>query len=279
MNQHLNHNQNHNGSLNHHGPATLDQEVDREQIVSLKSKLHESGLPDHALQGGSLVERLDPALGEATSGMGALLTELIRRTLRGGVQRIDDELQSQVEEKVDATVAERMPLIESAAGQAAEVKARQVVGEECQATRQEVRQTASRLDGQLAQTRLELTATKDKLAETKTQLTAAQHRLTETQQDLGQQIVSSSHRVERTARDLVREQVESLTKRSKGTLQSLNGRIEGLGGRSDALELRLEYLENQLTRMAARVIEVERPRGLRRFWLALTGKRRKVVKQ
>ena len=65
MNQHANHHP------NHHGSATLNHLADREQIVSLKSKLHESGLPDHSLQNGSLVERLDPALGEATSGMGA----------------------------------------------------------------------------------------------------------------------------------------------------------------------------------------------------------------
>src|SRR4029453_1523915 len=114
MNQHLNHSSN-------HVSAILNQDVDREQIVSLKGKLHEPGLADYSLQTGSLVERLDPALGEATSGMGALLTQLVPRPLRGGGQRIDDELQSQVEEKVDATVAERIPLIESAAGQAAEV--------------------------------------------------------------------------------------------------------------------------------------------------------------
>jgi hypothetical protein len=273
MNQHGNH-VNH---INHPGTATLNHGLDREQIVSLKSKLHEAGLAE-GLPNGSLVERLDPALGEATSGMGALLTELIRRTLRGGVQRIDDELQSQVEEKVDATVAERIPLIESAAGQAAETTARQVVGQECQAIEQEVKDAASRLDGQLAQTRLELASTKDKLAETKTQLAAAQRRLTETQQELGQQIVSSSHRVEKTARDLIRQQVESLTERSKLTLQSLNSRIERQGGRSDALEVRLAQLEHQLTRMAGRIIELERPRGLRKLWLLLTGKRRKAVK-
>ncbi len=202
-----------NQHANHHGPATLDHDSDCEQIVSLKSKRHEAGLPDPDLTGGSLVERLDPALAEATTGMGALLSELIRRTLRGGVQRIDEELQSQVEEKVDATVAERMPQVESAAGQAAEAKARQVVGRECQAI----------------------------------------------QQDLGQQIAASSHRVEKTARDLIHEQVESLTQRSKSTLQSLNGRIDGLRGSSDALELRIEQLEGQLTRMAARIIALEKP--------------------
>jgi hypothetical protein len=253
MNQHATHH------LNHTGTATLDEGLDREQIVSLKTKLQEAGLPE-APSGGSLVERLDPALVEASSGMGTLLTELIRRTLRGGVQRIDDELQSQVEEKVDATVAERIPVIESTA----EVKARQVA-------EQEVKHTAHRLDGQLAQTRLELASTKDTLAETKTLLAAAQRRLTETQHDLSQQIAASGHRAEKTARDLVREQVENLSRRSKNTLESLYNRF-------DSLELQLGHLESQLTRMAARVIELERPRGLGRLWQLLRG-RRKVAKK
>ena len=99
--------------------------------------------------------------------------------------------------------------------------------------------------------------------------------LTETQKDLGQQIAATSHRVEKTARDLIREQVETLTQRSKTTLQSLNGRIDAVGGRSEALELRIEQLEGHLTRMAARLIELEKPRGLRRLWALLTGKRRR----
>lgn len=286
MNQHASHTATKNGAANsptnngatnngatNNGTATLDYHADCEPIVSLKSKRQEAGIPDAGPPGGTLVERLDPALADATTGMGTLLSELIRRTLRGGVQRIDEELQSQVDEKVDATVAEKIPLIESAAGQAAEAKARQLVGQECQAIQQEVKKTAGRLDGQLAQTRIELASTEDKLAETRTQLAAAQHRLTETQKDLGQQIAATSHRVEKTARDLIREQVENLTQRSKTTLQSLNGRIDALGGRSEALELRIEQLEGHLTRMAARLIELEKPRGLRRLWALLTGKR------
>jgi hypothetical protein len=259
-------------------PQHFDDAADRQQIVPLMDALHEPGV-----HGSSLVERLDPALGEATSGMGALLTELIRRTLRGGVQRIDDELQTQVEEKVDATVTDCLPRIESAASHIAQAAARQVAGQECQAIEREVKDTASRLDDQLVQTRQELASTEDKLAETKRQLaatelklTAAEGRLAETHQSLSQQIISTSHRVEKTARDFIHEQVQNLTQRSKTTLQSLNGRLERLDSRADAGDLRLEQLEAQLIRMAGRIIELEKPRGLRRLWLAIKPKRRKA---
>ena len=39
-----------------------------------------------------LMERMDPAIGEASSVMGAMLTEMIRRSLRGGVLHIGEEL-------------------------------------------------------------------------------------------------------------------------------------------------------------------------------------------
>ncbi|MBW3600813.1 MAG: hypothetical protein KY475_26545, partial [Planctomycetes bacterium] len=57
----------------------------------------------------SLVERLDPALGEASSGIGVLLSELVRRTLRGGVAKIEEEMHEFVEEKLELAVEERMP--------------------------------------------------------------------------------------------------------------------------------------------------------------------------
>jgi len=57
----------------------------------------------------SLTERLDPSIGEASTVMGAMITELLRRTLRGGVSRIGEGLDAYVNEKVDSTLAERTP--------------------------------------------------------------------------------------------------------------------------------------------------------------------------
>src|ERR1700722_2853875 len=71
-----------------------------------------------------LLEPLDPAIGEATSVVGAMLTELLRRTLRGGVVRIGDEMHGYVSDKVDTALAERTPGLEKLATEVAEHAAR-----------------------------------------------------------------------------------------------------------------------------------------------------------
>src|SRR5438034_8013789 len=81
---------------------------------------------DHSL---SLVDRMDPAIGEASSVMGAVLTELLRRSLRGGVLKISDELQAFVCDKVEGTLAERTPVIEQQASEVAGNTARAVAAE------------------------------------------------------------------------------------------------------------------------------------------------------
>src|SRR5690349_12159416 len=77
----------------------------------------------------TLVERMDPAIGEATSVMGAMLTELLRRTLRGGVRQVGDELQAFVAEKVDETIFDRRPVLEQIAHETADKSAREAATE------------------------------------------------------------------------------------------------------------------------------------------------------
>ena len=60
-------------------------------------------------QGLPLVERLDDALGEASSGIGAMLTELVRKSLRGGVQKIGDEIETLANDILDQSVEARLP--------------------------------------------------------------------------------------------------------------------------------------------------------------------------
>src|SRR5438552_2948323 len=67
-----------------------------------------------------LLERMDDAVGEATTVMGAVLTELLRRTLRGGVSQIGEGLTAYVSDQVDATIADRTPAIEPAAAEIAD---------------------------------------------------------------------------------------------------------------------------------------------------------------
>src|SRR5439155_5712717 len=104
----------------------------------------------------SLVERLDPAIGEATSVAGAMLTELLRRTLRGGVMRIGDEMHDHVSHKVDTVIAERTPGLEQLATEVAEHAARtaatEVATEEVHALEQRTQASDRELEGKITDT-------------------------------------------------------------------------------------------------------------------------------
>src|SRR5436853_617393 len=56
--------------------------------------------------------------------MGAMMSELLRRALRGSVRQIDDELHGHVAQKVDSTIAQRLPDIEQSVAAIAEKTAR-----------------------------------------------------------------------------------------------------------------------------------------------------------
>jgi len=116
-----------------------------------------------------LVEHLDPAIGEATSVVGAMLTELLRRTLRGGVMRIGDEMHGYVTNKVDAVITERTPVLEQLAADVAEHTARaaatEIATEEVHALEERTQASDRELAGKIAETAL--------AADQKTEQTAA----------------------------------------------------------------------------------------------------------
>jgi hypothetical protein len=103
-----------------------------------------------------LLDRLDPAIGEATSMVGAMLTELLRRTLRGGVVRIGDEMHGYVSDKVDTAIAERTPGLEQLAAEVAEHAARtaatEVATEEVHALEQRTQAGDRELAGKITET-------------------------------------------------------------------------------------------------------------------------------
>jgi hypothetical protein len=103
-----------------------------------------------------LAERMDQSIGEASSVLGAVLTELVRRTLRGGVTQIGTQLESYVAEKVDESVADRLPGIERAAAEAADGVARstavEVARREVLVLEQQHQQMALDLTGKIDRT-------------------------------------------------------------------------------------------------------------------------------
>lgn len=67
-----------------------------------------------------LVERLDSAIGEASTSIGMIMSELVRRSLRGGVGEIGASIHGFARDQVDEAVGEAMPRIELTVGRIAE---------------------------------------------------------------------------------------------------------------------------------------------------------------
>ena len=82
---------------------------------------------DQQIQTTSLGERLDPVIGETSSGIGALMGELVRRSLKEGVSGLGDSLVEYAEEKVENAVQQQMPVISEAADAVAESTSKRVI--------------------------------------------------------------------------------------------------------------------------------------------------------
>ena len=93
----------------------------------------------------SLPDRMDSAIGEASSVMGSVMTELIRRSLRGGVLQIGEGLHGYACEQVDAVIVEKTPVLENLASEVADRTARyaatEVAKQETEALAREARES------------------------------------------------------------------------------------------------------------------------------------------
>jgi chromosome segregation ATPase len=254
----------------------------------------------------SLVESMDSTIGEATSVMGAMITELIRRSLRGGVTQIGDQLTAFVGEKVASSVAERTPAIEQAAAEVAEHTARtaatEVAVEEVQALEKRTQESTRELATQIetVEKKAEVLTTeasrdlggKIELAEKKAELTVAS-----TARELVGKIEEAEKRVSEVTQAAVNQQVEALLERSRKVTALVKTRLvelEGLAKKLDqklteehsgrnaevtALKAELRKVVQANEAFGARVAELERPRGLKAFFLWLFGRRKREVKK
>jgi hypothetical protein len=210
--------------------------------------------PDSNPTSTALVDRLDPAIGETTSVVGAMLTELLRRTLRGGVMQIDGELHAFTAEKVEATIAERLPFVEQAAARAAEETAQLVATQTAQ-------QGVRALEQKTQETRQELAAridTVDRKAEQTTAATAQElaRQITEAEQqaraaalaraqELAAQIEETEKRVRAATQAEVTQQIEQLVQRSRKGTAALESRLKAMETAGTDLAQQLATLQQQ----------------------------------
>jgi hypothetical protein len=250
--------------------------------------------PENRKDALGLLDHLDPAIGEATSVVGAMLTELLRRTLRGGVVRIGDEMHGYVADKVDTVIADRKPGLEQLAAEVAEHAARsaatEVATEEVHALEKRTRESDLELAGKItetAQTAEQRTkesaeALAGKITETarlaeqrtKESAEALTGKITETARTAEQQTKASTDALtvqirqsEQRGQDALSEQVQTLVERSRE-------RSERLKAKFAERDVLIAHLGKQLDALMARVVELEKPRGFRALWLRLFGRRK-----
>jgi uncharacterized phage infection (PIP) family protein YhgE len=235
--------------------------------------------PENRKDALGLLERLDPAIGEATSMVGAMLTELLRRTLRGGVVRIGDEMHGYVSDKVDTVIAERTPGLEQLAAEVAEHAARtaatEVATEEVHALEQRTQASDLELAGKITETaRTAEARARESAAALTAQINECEQRgqaaLHEQVQILIGRSREGNDRLKAKFAELdnliasLTKQFESLGKELRRMLQ------ESLSGLSEELR----KLNEEQQSLATRVAELEKPRGLRALWLRLFGRRK-----
>jgi hypothetical protein len=248
-----------------------------------------------------LAGSMDQAIGEATTVMGAMVTELMRRSLRGGVLKIGEQLETYVGGCVDQTIAERRPVIEQTAAAVAEqtayTTAAKLVGEEVYALEQRTTEAGRALAGQIEEAERRTHEAADEKArrlsaeieEKRQQLTARIDegdqqaiRVThEKARELTGHIEATAKRVGEAAQAEISVRVQELMHKARKGDARVKARIRAvadiateLAQRLDAERQAREAEHAELRRandmLSARVAELERPRGLRRLgaWLA-----------
>jgi hypothetical protein len=211
-----------------------------------------------------VAESMDHAIGEATTVMGALVTELMRRSLRGGVLKIGEQLQGYVGEHVDRTIAERRPAIEQAAADVAEetahITASKVAAEEVHSlearTTEAARELAQRME-QGDQQAVEVThATARELTG---KIQEAEQRVSQaTQAEIGQRVRELTDKATEGAK-ILRARLKAIVRAAAETEKQLGALRAELTGHVDELRRENEALHG-------RVADLEKPRGLGRLW-------------
>lgn len=213
--------------------------------------------PEHNGQAESqrltLLDRMDPDIGDAAAGIGVLMTELVRRSLRGGVSNIDQHLQAFAQEQTQQAIDRELPrlvdLAESTSRQIADAAVTQITAE----TKAEAERLTSALEATDQRLQESLTGVEhrvtDALVSTDQRLTTAitqtESRIHETSQTLSSAVDQVQSQVRDTARGLD-ERLVAAREESAVSLGNLKNELKELSKRSwDRVNSALEELRGQ----------------------------------
>ena len=223
----------------------------------------------------SLPEQLDDAIGEASTGIGVMLSELVRRSLKGGVANIDQTLQGFAEAQVHSAVERQMPQVAETASSVAESTSARLIQEQ-------VTPTVDQLTGQVREFEGKLETETERLGQQFIETAAeADRRLTETSEHLG----SLKENARTKWKKLVAE-LESLTSANSDLRQLVsvlqNQLSESATSHQQMLQQiqsesasHMKLLQEQNQQLDARLAELEKPKGLKGMWQKIAGGKKK----
>jgi chromosome segregation ATPase len=173
-------------------------------------------LVDSAPPTGSMVERMDSAIGETSSLVGAVLSEVVRRALRGGIGQLGERLNEHASGAVSTAIAEQLPALERTVIQTAGLSART-------AALDAVEDRVVKAELQTAEARRQLA---ERIAEAER---TAEARAEEARQALAQRIAAAeraSLAQTEEARELLTERIERAQSQTLAARRELAQQIE-----------------------------------------------------
>jgi len=226
----------------------------------------------------ALGDRLDSAIGETSSGMGAMLSELIRRSLKSGVSDIGKSLGLFAEEQVEQAVARQMPAIAEAADEVAESTAKRIVNSVAKDLNDKSEKQQEEIAVRL-QT-VESSAIDRSRMHVDQVISQVRQSISKTQEMASQQQESSEQRLEeiqlrgRRTWNKIKEELELLNN-SQRNLQEKNTALQTeLANVRQQAQSQLEeniQLKSQQATIEERLAKLEAPKGLRGLFAKMGG--------
>jgi uncharacterized phage infection (PIP) family protein YhgE len=230
----------------------------------------------------SLPERMDAAIGETSSGIGVLLSELVRRSLRTGVADIGDSLTEYAHEAVETAVERQMPAVAEAADSVAESTSTRVVGKAIEEVNQKATVQRQELESKIEAAAS--TAVEQSRAHTETVLGAVRESLGEAKSLATEGITSADQKISE-----LRDKARRSWKKVSSEFTALHATCQQLSEQNQQLQRQLQEAKEQQRQQVAetakrhaelqrltqsfeeRLAVLEQPRGLKAMFSRLRG--------
>ena len=229
----------------------------------------------------SLVDRMDSTIGEASSGIGAMMSELVRRSLRNGVSDIGSSLHEFAAEQVEVAVEQKMPEVAEAADSVAESTSKRIVNEAVSEMTERQRAMESKIetaetnavDRSINHVEQVVGNVRESVTETRN-LTLERSEASERKIDELREKARGTWKKLMHEFESVNETNTKLQKELKSVRSKLDEQTTAAATRHESLTQQCDQLLKQNELLAERLAALEQPRGIKKLFSKF-GKKKK----